>query len=372
MRWNRKEYVDLLTGRDSSRQMFVELFGLLVGLPEEWEAQGATQEQLSLEWFAFDHMEVQTVGGLGMLNPPPEVVLEETEEYRIIRDSLGRTSKMIKATATLPLPLDFPVKTMDDWIKMKHYFAFSEERLALTDVEYLAARQKEGAIIAAGIPGGFDVLRELMGEENACLAYYDQPELVEDILGTVSNTNTRVLDYLSGHFVIDQLSVHEDMAGKSGPLIGPATIETFIKPYYRATWDLLHARGTELFCQDSDGNMMPVMDAFIDAGVNVFYPCEPAAGMDIVALREKYGPAIAYKGGIDKHVLRQDKVAIRRELEYKMQPFMQQGGVVFGLDHRIPNGTPLENYIYYVKTARELLHMPPLEEVEKGWDRMAF
>jgi TRAP-type C4-dicarboxylate transport system permease large subunit len=28
--------------------------------------------------------------------------------------------------------------------------------------------------------------------------------------------------------------------------------------------------------------MNPVMDAFIEAGVNIFYPCEPAAGMDPV------------------------------------------------------------------------------------------
>ncbi len=40
-------------------------------------------------------------------------------------------------------------------------------------------------------------------------------------------------------------------------------------------------------------------------------------------------------GGIDKHVLRRSKEEIRRELEYKLQPLMQQGGMVFGLDHRI-------------------------------------
>ena len=64
--------------------------------------------------------------------------------------------------------------------------------------------------------------------------------------------------------------------------------------------------------------------------------------MDIVALRKKYGRRLAMKGGIDKHVLRQDKSAIRAELEYKLQPLMREGGMVFGLDHRIVNGTPIE------------------------------
>ena len=52
------------------------------------------------------------------------------------------------------------------------------------------------------------------------------------------------------------------------------------------------------------------------------YPMEPAAGMDMVELRKKYGQRIAFKGGIDKHVLRQSKEEIRKELEYKMQPLM--------------------------------------------------
>ena len=75
-------------------------------------------------------------------------------------------------------------------------------------------------------------------------------------------------------------------------------------------------------------------------------------------------------GGIDKHVLRRSKGDIRAELEYKMQPMMREGGMVFGLDHRIPNGTPLDNYRYYVRTAREILGLEP--DPASGWQRMAF
>ena len=38
-----------------------------------------------------------------------------------------------------------------------------------------------------------------------------------------------------------------------------------------------------------------------------------------------------------------------------MQPVMREGGVVFALDHRIPNGTPIENFRYYIRTAKEIL-----------------
>ena len=51
---------------------------------------------------------------------------------------------------------------------------------------------------------------------------------------------------------------------------------------------------------------------------------------------------------------------------------MTEGGIVFSLDHRIPNGTPLENYIYYIRRAREILGLEPFEKCDPSWGRMAF
>jgi uroporphyrinogen-III decarboxylase len=256
---------------------------------------------------------------------------------------------------------------MDTWLKIKHMFEYSPERVNKDEIEKAKGLQEKGAMIRADIPGGFDLPRELMGEEGVCVACYEDPELIHDILDTASDTSFRVLEEVSRYIRYDALFVHEDMAGKSGPLFGPAQVKEFIHPYYRRIWDMLSSRGTRLFAQDSDGDMKPVIDSFIEAGVNVFYPCEPAAGMDSVALRKKYGKQFAMIGGIDKHVLRRTKEEIKKELEYKLQPLMQGGGMCFGLDHRIPNGTPLENYRYYVKTAKEMLG---IEGCEKSWARV--
>jgi uroporphyrinogen-III decarboxylase len=192
-------------------------------------------------------------------------------------------------------------------------------------------------------------------------------------MNTICDTSVKVLERVTEKIQIDQLFVHEDMAGKGGPLIGPKQVTEFVTSYYQACWDVVSSRGTRLFNQDSDGFMMPVMDAFLACGVNVMHPFEPAAGMDIVEVRKKYGNRVAMIGGIDKHVLRKTKADIRSELEYKMQPMMQaSSGMIFGLDHRIPNGTPLENYRYYVNLGREILDLPPLTPDSRGWGRMAF
>ncbi|MGI6609448.1 MAG: uroporphyrinogen decarboxylase family protein [Limnochordia bacterium] len=373
MQWHREQYLELMTFGRVERPMFVELFGPLVGLEEEWRAQGASQAEIDMVAFDWDYVPVVNCGGhTGPRSWMKSVVLEETSAYLVQRDHLGRTVKLAKNVATIALPLDFPVKDMDSWLKLKPMFQFCEERLDWDQVEVARRAQTEGTLVVAHIPGGYDTARELMGAEGACLCYYDQPELMRDILTTLGDTAMQVLERVSDHLTIDQLSVHEDLAGRSGPLVGPRHIREFIAPYYRRIWNMLSSRGTRIFQQDSDGNLNGVICAFLDAGLTCMYPMEPAAGMDVVALRRQYGNRLAMLGGIDKHVLRQDRQAIRRELEYKMQPMMRQGGMVFGLDHRIPNGTPLENYRYYVDTGREILGLPPRDYSRQGWRRMAF
>lgn len=373
MEFTREQYIELMTFGNVERQMFVELFGPLIGLADEWRAQGATEDEINMIGFDWDFVPTIGCGGQTAARGGRKAeVIEEDDEILIQRDWLGRTIKLHKKVATIPLPLDYPVKTMDDWLKLKPMFEFCGERIDREAVARAKQAQSEGVLVVAGIPGGFDIPRQLMGDEYACVCYYEQPELMRDILDTLGDTAFRVLEQISEHLTLDQVSVHEDLAGKSGPLVGPSQVREFIQPYYRKTWDLLSDRGTRIFCQDSDGNVGPVIDAFLDCGLTVMYPMEPAAEMDVVALRRKYGTRLAMKGGLDKHILRDTKDAIRRELEYKMQPLMQQGGIVFGLDHRIPNGTPLENYRYYVDLGREILGLPPRDPNQKGWRRMAF
>ena len=372
MQWPARQYLDYLTFGDSPRPMFVELFGPLVGLEDEWRAQGATADEINLTAFDFDYVAVSGCGGDTGVRGPAPVVIEDTPEHRIERDALGRTTKLIKATATLPLPLDFPVKSMDDWLKLKPLYAFTEDRIDWAAVESARRAQARGAVVVARIQGAFNTPRELMGEEVACLAYYDQPELMADILQTLSDCAFEVFDRVSRRLTIDQLSVHEDFAGRSGPLVGPEQIRTYFRPYYHRIWDMLAARGARIFQQDTDGNINSVIDALLDCGLTSIMPMEPAAGMDIVQLRGHLGRRLAMLGGIDKHALRKDKSAIRAELEYKLQPMMRTGGSVLGLDHRIPNGTPLEDYRYYVTLARQILGLPPLDARDRGWSRMAF
>jgi hypothetical protein len=351
----REEYLDHMTFRANRRPLFTELFGPLVGLKEEWAAQGAGPGELDFSAFRYRDARLGGVpvncGWMG----GRERILEETPEHILAVDRMGRRVRLIKASASLPHPLDYPVRTPADWLRVKHHYEFSEERFApgweKVAREHLAA----GRVLAVSIPGGFNEPRELMGEEGLCLAYYEQPDMVRDILDTLGETAYRVLDRVSKAVPVDQLLLHEDLAGKSGPMAGPRQVREFLAPYYRRIWDLLRSRGARLFDVDSDGDIRAILPDLLEAGVNVLHPMEPAAGMDIVEVRAEFGPRLAMRGGIDKHVLRRSRREILAELEYKIPPMVRSGACVLGLDHRIPAGTPLANYRFYVEKVWEIL-----------------
>lgn len=353
----REEYLDHMTFRRNRRPLFTEIFGPLVGLKEEWEEQGATPEELDFSAFAYRCPMLSDVPvSTGWIGGQPEQVLEDTEDYQIYRDRMGRTMKLFKGISTLALPIDYPVRTMDDWLKIKHHYEFSEERFSPGWERIAQEHLQAGRAVCVGIPGGYNEPRELLGNERLLKAYYTEPRMINDILQTIGDTAVQVLDRVSKAVQVDILYVSEDLAGRGGPLVGPKQIKEFIAPYYRRVWDILRSRGARLFDQDSDGNLNPVIDDLLEAGVNCMHPMQPDAGMDIVKVRQKYGNKLALYGGIDKYVLWRSREEIDKELEYKIPPIVATGGCVLALDHRILNGTPLANYKYYISKAWEIIN----------------
>ncbi|MFW5868079.1 MAG: uroporphyrinogen decarboxylase family protein [Armatimonadota bacterium] len=356
MEVEREEYLEHMTFEANHSPMFTEIFGPMVGLKDEWRAQGASEAELEMSAFRYRRpMAASVPVNTGFMGGQAEKVLDETDECIVGTDRYGRTVKLFKQAASIPLPLDYPVRDMDDWRAFKRHYEFSEARFSPGWEDAAREARAAGKVVRVSIPGGFDEPRQLLGEEGVCVAFYEQPELIHDILRTIGETARKVLDRVSATVQVDQLNVHEDMAGKSGPLAGPKQVREFIAPYYLSVWEMLRDRGARTFDQDSDGNMNAVVQDFIDAGVNVMHPLEPAAGMDVVALRREHGERLAFVGGLDKHCLRRGERAIVEELEYKIPPMMRTGGCVLGLDHRIPNGTPLEAYRFYVRKAWEIM-----------------
>ena len=165
MKWTNRQYVDLMTYNHPERPMFSELFGPIVGLADEWRAQGATEDMIKMHGFAFDYVPYYQLGELDSIHRPKDIVIEDTATHYVGIDHYGRRVRMDKKTSTIPLPENYPVETMDDWLKIKHMFEYDACRISDDEIMKAKALQDQGVLIKSEILGGFDILRELMGEE---------------------------------------------------------------------------------------------------------------------------------------------------------------------------------------------------------------
>ena len=115
MIWYRDRYIAHSLFEDTGREMFCELFGPLHTLEREWRMQGATEAEISMKAFDWDYVPTVYISGAGARTEITPRVLEDNSERTISIDSMGRRMKLIKSSATIPLPLDHPVATAEDW-----------------------------------------------------------------------------------------------------------------------------------------------------------------------------------------------------------------------------------------------------------------
>lgn len=97
--------------------------------------------------------------------------------------------------------------------------------------------------------------------------------------------------------------ISDDMASTAGPMFSPRTAEQIMAPAWSYMLDSFKAAGASKVIMDSDGNVGPLLELFVDLGFDAIYPVEYRAGLDCVALRERFGDKLAFFGGLDNGLI---------------------------------------------------------------------
>jgi uroporphyrinogen decarboxylase len=202
--------------------------------------------------------------------------------------------------------------------------------------------------------GAFGHSRNLLGVEQLCMAYYDQPALIHEIMEHWTDFYCRLASRVWAGVSFDFVYLWEDMAYKNGPLISPRFVREFMLPYYRRFIEHVRGLGCDVIIVDSDGDVSELVPLFLDVGVNVMLPFEVQAGMDVCLFRKLYAKNLAIIGGIDKRLLTQEREALDHELRAKIPPMLESGGYIPGLDHTVPPDVRLEDFRQYVQQVRAL------------------
>ena len=201
--------------------------------------------------------------------------------------------------------------------------------------------------------GFFGPLRNLLGVQRLCMLFYDDPAWLEEMMEADADFIIAMMAQVLDVIDIDAFVFWEDMGYKAGPLVSPALARRYMLPRYRKVVDFLRGRGVKYIGLDSDGQIDPLIPVWLEAGLNFLYPFEVQAGMDVLAVRRKYGKDLRIVGGVDKRALAKGPAEIDSELE-RLKPLMREGGYIPQTDHSCPPDISFQNYGYYMKRLREV------------------
>lgn len=363
-------YYRTFTCQDCDRVPDVE-FGYWPQTIRRWLAEGMPleltpdeQNQMFLgkldAFFGFDDIHAFALALRTGMNPAFEhKVIEKREHSTIVRDASGCVAERFlndQEESSIPHFIEFPVKTPDDWAAMKERYRIDDPVRQWPDGVFDQARAAagEGRMITVRCLGPYGMLRNWMGFENLSCAFYEYPDMIHDMVDHMTELCLHQLRQIPDDVPVDEGVWWEDMASKNGPFVGPEMFREFLQPQYRRLHAELNRCGRELGIVDCDGNPHDIVGNWLAEGVNIMFPLEQAAGVDMYAWREEFGRELRLKGGIAKAPLVEGGAAIDRELE-RVRPLLEQGGYVPHLDHLVPPDIPYRNYMEYLDKKRKLI-----------------
>jgi uroporphyrinogen decarboxylase len=299
---------------------------------------------------------------------PGEKKISEDERYITFVDGMGRTRVALKEGTVRGMRTsmdhykDFPVKTREDFLKLKKiYEGHAEDTLPLqwdrilTELKVSAKPSMFLDRYFASF-GFYSMLRNWMGTEGLSYMFFDNPALVIECLEFFTDWITGWLRDPLKEAQFDLYYIHEDMAGRNGPLISPLLFKKFLFPFYRRFVDFLKTCGVKNVVVDTDGNFEVLIPLFLEAGVEGFGPIERASDMKPLELRKKYGKSFFMIGGIDKRELKKGKKAIETEVKNTVLPLIGEGGFIPTVDHSIPPDVSLDSFKYYLDVKWDVLN----------------
>jgi len=335
-------------------------------LPEEVapEMSPALREHFHFDPIPMHHLSVGSGGCEAPLYPAYEpCVVESLGAHEIIQDVSGRHLRVFagRRHGFMPEYVRHPVRGRRDWEEeVKPRLApEAPGRWQRFDREIQAARQarEQGLMLRQSLIGGYMFLRVLIGPEDLLYTFYDDPELIHDMM----RQWMRLMDYsvakVQAELDLDELYLDEDICYNHGLLISPAMFEQFLLRYYQQVVGAARRRqkGKLYFQVDTDGYAVPAIPLYLKCGMDVMTPFEVAGGNDLLAIAEDY-PDLILIGGIDKRVLAEGRSAIAEHLRRVVPPLVRQGGFVPMCDHGVPDDVSYRNYLYYRELMCELDH----------------
>ncbi|MBI2299113.1 MAG: hypothetical protein HYU66_09265 [Armatimonadetes bacterium] len=214
-------------------------------------------------------------------------------------------------------------------------------------------RGRRGRAVLVQTPGVFEAANGFIGLENHLLELALRPELCARLYDRIAEWSCAYIDHCVD-LGVDCIHVSDDWGMNGGLLFRKATWEEHIRPATARIAAKAKSRGAWLSLH-SDGDVTDVLGETADLGFDVVHPVQESAGMDMLAVKQRYRGRLALYGGLDIRTVlgRGMPQQVEDEVRRLMRTLKPGGGYVFCTSHMVQPGTPLDEVIHAYEVARE-------------------
>ncbi len=209
--------------------------------------------------------------------------------------------------------------------------------------------------IMAGYTAPFYFFNKLRGLEQSLMDLALDPELSHVIIGRICgffyDFTDRLLEAAGG--LVDVTQLTDDFGSQTGLLISTAMFDDYFLPHYQRLAKMMKDHGARILHHD-DGAMWELLPRLVEVGVDILNPVQYRCGpVDLRWLKETYGHALAFHGGVDnQEVLPFGSVDdVVAEVRRCLATLGKGGGYVMAPCHNLQAVTPIENIVALYETA---------------------
>jgi uroporphyrinogen decarboxylase len=161
---------------------------------------------------------------------------------------------------------------------------------------------------------------------------------------------------------VDIIKIGDDLGTQESLMISPKMYREILKPVHADFISFIKARTKAKIFFHSDGDVAPLIEDFIEMGVDILNPIQTSAGSmsDLPSLKKRFGSNIVFCGGIDTHRVLPfgSTEEVRQEVRRVIQILGPGGGCMIGAVHTVMNDVPPENVLAMVDAVEEFGHYP--------------
>ena len=164
--------------------------------------------------------------------------------------------------------------------------------------------------------GVFERLHYLMGMEQSMINFYEEPQLMHDLIKYITEYELKFAQAVINHWKPDALFHHDDWGTQNSTFLSPEMFQEFIKPAYIEIYKYYKSNGVEIVVHHSDSYAATLVPDMIDMGIDVYQGCMSTNNLG--ELVKKYGGKISFMGDLDNGVLDKEDwkpEQIRKEVE---------------------------------------------------------